>query len=130
MSYEGSKNPILDCVIEYLMLEDADDIMYKKGEAKTEARLQKEFAKQRAEAQKRLERNQRFTVIELLDAATLTEEQIKKVFEVTSDFIQDVKNDLLAAPKKITRLKKTMKAEQIAEKLNLPINWIEKQLNN
>ena len=96
----------MENTIAYFGLKDEDDYMYKKGEAKTEARLQKEFAKQRAEAQKRLERNQRFTVIELLDADTLTEEQIKKVFEVTTDFIQDVKNDLLAAPKKITRLKK------------------------
>ena len=123
-NFEQLINKIMENTIAYFGLKDEDDYMYKKGaEAQRKESLRKEIA-----AMQRLERSQRFTVIELLDAATLTEEQIKKVFEVTSDFIQVIKNDLLAAPKKISRLKKTLTAEQIAEKLNLPINWVEKQL--
>ena len=125
----------MENVIAHFGLKDEDDYMYKRGEAKTEARFQKILADQKAEArrkeveaQKRLEQTQRFTVIELLDAATLTEDQIQKVFEVTAEFIQDIKNDLVVAPKKIARLKKTLTAEQIARQLQLPINWVEKQL--
>ena len=88
-----------------------------------------EAQREREEALKRLELNQRFTVIQMLDIGTLTEDQIIKVFDVTAAFIEIVKKDLAAAPKKIARLKKTLSAEKIAQQLNLPINWVEKQMS-
>ncbi len=145
-NFESLINHIMENTIAYFGLKDEDDYMYKRGEAKTEARLQKvidaqklelqresqrlreEAQRQREEVQKRLEQTQRFTVVELLDASLLTEAQIIKVFEVTQEFIHTVKKDLATAPKKITRLKKTLSAEQIARSLNLPIIWVEKQL--
>ena len=136
-NFESLINHIMENTIAYFGLKDEDDYMYKRGEAKTEARLQKvieaqkvESQRLRDEAQKRLEQTQRFTVVELLDASLLTEAQIIKVFEVTQEFMHTVKKDLAAAPKKIARLKKTLSAEQIAHALNLPIIWVEKQMLN
>ena len=78
--------------------------------------------------QKRLEQNQRFTLIGLLDITTLTEVQIITACNVSADMIQAVKKDLAAAPKKIARLKGKLSAEQIAQQLNLPIHWVEKHI--
>ena len=102
--------------------------MYNRGEAKAETRLQKELATQREITQKHLEQNQRFTVIGLLDITSLTEMQIITAVNVSAEMVQLIKKDLAAAPKKIARLKGKMSAEQIAEQLNLPINWVEKHI--
>ena len=125
----------MENTVAYFGLKDEDDFMYKKGEAKAEIRLQEQLAAQRAEAQrerdevqKRLELNQRFTVIQMLDIGTLTDDQIIKVSDATAAFIVKVKKDLAAAPSRIARLKKTASAEKIAQQLNLPINWVEKQM--
>lgn len=91
--------------------------MYKKGEAKAKENFQK-----------RVDQNQRFTVIGLLDATALTDAQIITICNVPTELMHAVKKDLAAAPAKITRLRKTLSAQQIAEKLNLPINWVEKHL--
>ena len=106
-------NQIMENTIAYFGLKDEDDYMYKRAEAK---------------AQKRLEQNQRFTVVGLLDIATLTEVQIITACNISTDMIQTVKKDLAAAPKKIARLKSKMSAEQIAQQLNLPIHWVEKHI--
>jgi hypothetical protein len=110
-------NKIAEKIIAYLGLKDEDDYMYQKGKAKAETRLQKE-----------LEQKQRFSVIRLFDSTTLSENQIINVLEVSPAFIQAIKKDLIAAPKKIARLKKTLTAEQIAQELNLPVNWVEKHI--
>ena len=110
-SFEPLINKIMENTIAYFGLKDEDDYMYKKGEAKAETRLQKQ-----------LEQNQRFTVIGLLDTIHLTDEQIITICSVTAEFIKAIKKDLIAAPKKIARLKKTLTTEQIAQELNLPLN--------
>lgn len=106
-------NHIMENTVAYFGLKDEDDFMYKKAEAK---------------AQTRFEQNQRFTMVGLLDATNLTDVQIINVFGVSAALLQTVKKDLAAAPSKIARLKKTLSTEQIAQKLNLPINWVEKQM--
>jgi hypothetical protein len=98
-------------------LKDEDDYMYKRGEAKAKAIQQQRF-----------DQNQRFTVIRLIDTATLTEEQIVKAVDVPQTFVQSIQMDLAAAPKKIARMKKTKSAAKIAEELNLPVNWVEKYM--
>jgi hypothetical protein len=113
-----AKEPhIMENTIAYFGLKDEDDYMYKRGEKKAEDRLTK-----------RLEQNQRFTVIGLLDIGNLTEIQIITVCAISSEMIHQVKKDLAAAPKKIARLKEKLLVEQIAEQLNLPINWVEKHV--
>jgi hypothetical protein len=132
-------NHIMENTIAYFGLKDEDDYMYKRGEAKTEARLQARFqtelAKQREEAQRlrleaqaRLVSQQRFSIINLLDVAVLSDVQIMKVLDVSEAMVHHVKKDLAAAPKKIARLKEKLSAEQIAQQLSLPINWVEKHL--
>jgi superfamily II DNA helicase RecQ len=121
-------NHIMENTIAYFGLKDEDDYMYKRGAAKVETRLQKEMAAQQAAAQKRLEQNQRFTVIGLLDITTLSEVQMITSFGVSAEMIHGVKKDLAAAPKKIARLKEKMSVEQIAQQLNLPLNWVEKHI--
>jgi predicted DNA-binding protein (UPF0251 family) len=108
----------MENTIAYFGLKDEDDYMYKKGEAKTEARLEVKIAAARAEAEKKT----RFTVIRLLDTNTLTEEQIMKACDVSQTFVQSIQMDLAAAPKKIARMKKTKSVAKIAEELNLPVN--------
>lgn len=110
----------MDNTIAYFGLKDEDDYMYKKAEAKAETRL----AAQQAEAERRL----RFTVIRLIETTSLTEDQIIKACDVLPEFVQNIKMDLAAATKKIARLKKTMSAEKIAQRLDLPMNWVEKQM--
>jgi hypothetical protein len=108
-------NHIMENTIAYFGLKDEDDFMYKRGEKKAEARLTK-----------RLEQNQRFTVIGLLGIENLTEIQMITGFGLTAEMIHQVKRDLAAAPKKIARLKEKLSVEQIAEQLNLPVNWVQK----
>jgi hypothetical protein len=110
-------NHIMENTIAYFGLKDEDDYMYKRGEAKAKTSFQKS-----------LEQNQRFTVIGLLDITNLTEIQIITSFGVSAEMIHGVKKDLAAAPKKIARLKEKMSAEQIAQQLNLPLNWVEKHI--
>jgi hypothetical protein len=117
-------NHIMENTIAYFGLKDEDDYMYKRAEAKGEKLLQLE----REKARKRLEQNQRFTVIGLLDIGNLTEIQIITVCAISSEMIHQVKKDLAAAPKKIARLKEKLSVEQIADQLNLPINWVEKHV--
>ena len=107
----------MESTIAYFGLKDEDDYMYKKGETRGEA-------KERAKA----EQKERFMVIKLLDAKLLTEAQIINNCEVTAEFLQTVKKDLMAAPRRIARLRQTMSALQIAQQLRLPIDWVEKQL--
>ena len=107
----------MESTIAYFGLKDEDDYMYKKGAARAQA-----------EADKRQEQKQRFMVVRLLEAKTLTEKEIMDEYEVTSDFIQQVKKDLLAAPRRIARLRRTMSALQIAQQLRLPLHWVEKKL--
>jgi hypothetical protein len=125
----------MENTIAYFGLKDEDDYMYKRGEAKTEARLQKELAKQREEtqrlrleAQARIELDKRFTIINLLDVVVLSDLQIMKVLDVSEAMVHHVKKDLAAAPKKIARLKEKLSAKQIAQQLSLPVNWVEKHL--
>jgi hypothetical protein len=125
----------MENTIAYFGLKDEYDYMYKRGEAKTEARLQKELAKQREEAQRlrletqaRIELDKRFSIINLLDVVVLSDLQIMKVLDVSEAMVHHVKNDLAAAPKKIARLKEKFSAEQIAQQLSLPVNWVEKHL--
>ena len=106
-------NHIMENTIAYFGLKDEDDYMYKKAEAK---------------AQTRLEQNQRFTVAGLLDATNLTDAEIIVICGISAEFFQSVKKDMAAAPSKIARLKKTWAAEKIAQHLNLPITWVEKQM--
>ncbi len=73
--------------------------------------------------------NQRFTVIGLLDATKLRDAQIITIFCISAELLKSVKKDLKAAPLKIARLKTTLSAEKIAQQLNLPVNWVEKQLS-
>ena len=91
--------------------------MYKKGEAQGQKLLQLER-----------ERSQRFTAVGLLDATNLTDADIIRIFGISTTLLRSVKKDLAAAPSKIARLKKTLSAEKIAQQLNLPINWVEKQM--
>jgi hypothetical protein len=135
-------NHIMENTIAYFGLKDEDDYMYKRGEAKTEARFQTELAKQREEmqhvrmeaqrlqmeAQARIELNKRLSIINLLDVAVLSDLQIMKALDVSEAMVHHVKKDLAAAPKKIARLKEKFSAEQIAQQLSLPINWVEKHL--
>ena len=107
-------NHIMENTVAYFGLKDEDDFMYKKAEAK---------------GQTRLEQNQRFTVVGLLSTTNLSDAEIMSVFGVSAALLQTVKKDLKAAPSKIARLKQTMSAEKIAQQLNLPINWVEKQLS-
>jgi hypothetical protein len=110
-------NHIMENTIAYFGLKDEDDFMYKRGVAKAKTSFQKS-----------LEQNQRFTVIGLLDITNLTEVQMITSFGVSAEMIRTVKKDLTAAPKKIARLKEKMSAEQIAQQLNLPLNWVEKHI--
>jgi hypothetical protein len=82
-------NQIMDNTIAYFGLKDEDDYMYKKAEAKAAITLQK-----------RLEQNQRFTVIGLLDITSLTDVQIITACNVSAERVQ----------------------------LDLPINWVEKHI--
>ncbi len=120
-NFEPLINSIMENTIAYFGLKDEDDYMYKKAEAKNEARL----AAQRAEAEKKM----RFAVIRLLDTKTMTEEQIMDVLDVSKEFVQTIQIDLAAATKKIARLKTTKAADKIAEKLNVPTTWVEKQVS-
>jgi hypothetical protein len=110
----------MENTIAYFGLKDEDDYMYKKGVAAQQAEVQRE--------RKRFEQNQRFTVIGLLDTTNLTEAQIIVICNVSSELIKSVKKDMATAIPKIDRLKKAYTSEQIALKLNLPVNWVEKHL--
>jgi hypothetical protein len=114
----------MENTIAYFGLKDEDDYMYKKGVAAQKTKDQLALEK----AQKQLEQKQRFSVIRLFDTTNLSEGQIISVLDVSPAFIQAIKKDLIAAPKKIARLKKTWATEQIAQELNLPLNWVEKQI--
>ncbi len=116
-NFEPLIKTIMDNTIGYFGLKDEDDYMYQRGEAKAESRLLK-----------LLEQKERFTVIGMLDIAHLTDAQIITITTVTIEMLQQIKKDLAAAPKKIARLKEKFSSAQIAEQLNLPINWVEKQL--
>jgi hypothetical protein len=116
-NFEPLMNKIMENTIAYFGLKDEDDYMYKKAVAAQQATIQQER-----------ERTQRFTVIGVIDTYNSTDAQIINTFGYTPEFIQSVKKDMAGAPKKIERLKKTKSAAQIAETLNLPINWVEKQL--
>jgi hypothetical protein len=108
---------IMDNTIAYFGLKDEDDYMYQRGAAKTETFMQK-----------LLQQKERFTVIGMLDIAHLTDAQIMTITGISTEILHQIKKDLAAAPKKIDRLKSKLSAQQIAEQLNLPINWVEKQL--
>jgi hypothetical protein len=110
-NFEPIINKIMENTIAYFGLKDEDDYMYKKAEA-----IQ----------QKRFDQKQRFSVIRLLDTKTMTEEQIMKVLDVSKEFVQSIQIDLAAASKKMERLKTTKTADKVAEKLNLPTDWVEK----
>lgn len=112
-NFEPLMNKIMENTIAYFGLKDEDDYMYKKA-----------VAAQQVER----ERTQRFTVIGVIDTYNSTDAQIINTFGYTPEFIGSVKKDMAAAPKKIDRLKKTKSAAQIAETLNLPVNWVEKQM--
>lgn len=116
-NFEPLIKKIMDNTIGYFGLKDEDDYMYQRGEAKAETRLLK-----------LLEQNKRFTVIGMLDIAHLTDTQIITITGVSTETLHQIKKDLAAAPKKIDRLKSKLFAAQIAEQLNLPIKWVEKQL--
>ena len=117
-NFEPLINSIMENTIAYFGLKDEDDYMYKRGEAKAKAIQQKHF-----------EQNQRFTVIRLVDTATLTEAQIAKACDVPQTFVQSILMDLAAAPKKIARMKKAKSAERMAQELNLPVSWVEKYMS-
>lgn len=117
LTYNSELNIILQVIIDHLELKDEDDFMYKKGEAQGQKLLQLER-----------ERSQHFTAGGLLDATNLTAADIIRIFGIPAILLQSVKKDLAAAPSKIARLKKTLSAEKIAQQLNLPINWVEKQI--
>ena len=116
-NFEPLIDKIMEETIAYFGLKDEDDYMYKKAEAKAAIRLRYER-----------EQTQRFTVIGLLDTTNLTEAQIISVFGIPSEVISLAKKDLAAAPKKIARLKQKLSVKQIAEQLNLPLNWVEKHI--
>ena len=116
-NFEQLIKNIMESISAYLNLKDEDDFMYKKGEARA-----------KATAQQRFEQAQRFSVIRMLDKLHLTDNQIIESLDITYEFVQNVKKDLAAAPKRIVRLRHTLSPEQIAEKLNLPIQWVEKKL--
>ena len=61
-------------------------------------------------------------------AKIFAEEKIAKIFFTTLLVVQNIKKDLASASKRIVRLRQTLSAEQMAEKLNLPIDWVEKKL--
>jgi hypothetical protein len=124
-NFEPLINSIMENTIAYFGLKDEDDYMYKRGEAKTEARLAKKIADQQAEADRHL----RFTIIRLIDTTPLTEDQIVKACDVPQTFIQSIQMDLAAAPKKIARMKKSKSVDKIAEELNLPVSWVEKYMS-
>ena len=126
---------IMEKTIAYFGLKDEDDYMYQRGAAKTATHYQEELAAEReaarlkeVEAQKRFDQNRRFTVIGMLDIAHLTDAQIITITGVSTEILHQIKKDLAAAPKKIDRMKSKLSAAQIAEQLNLPMNWVEKQL--
>ena len=134
-NFEPLINHIMATVIAHFGLKDEDDILYKRGAAAERANSEIEAQKREIEAQKReieaqrhLEQQQRFIVIRLLDAGILTEAEMIQEYEVTAAFIETVKKDIMAAPKKIDRLKKTFNTQQIAQQLRLPIKWVEKYL--
>jgi hypothetical protein len=112
-NFEPLIEKIMDNTIGYFGLKDEDDFMYKRGEAKV---------------QKLLQQKERFTVIGMLDIAHLTDTQIITITGVSTEILHQIKKDLAAAPKKIAHLKSKLSAAQIAEQLNLPMNWVEKQL--
>jgi predicted transposase YdaD len=120
---ESASAIMLRLVIEHLGLKEEDDYMYQRGAAKAEARFQQEMT-----AQKRLNQQGCFTAIALLDIAHLTDTQIMTITGVSTEILHQIKKDLAAAPKKNDRLKSKLSAAQIAEQLNLPVNWVEKQL--
>ena len=111
-------NHIMENTVAYFGLKDEDDFMYKKG-----------AAAQKSLAQHQIEQNQRFTVVGLLDATNLPDAQIITIFGISAELLKSVKKDLAAAPSKIARLKETLSAEKIAQRLNLPLNWVEKQVS-
>lgn len=119
-SFEPLINTIMENTIAYFGLKDEDDYMYKKGVAAQQALI--------LQKQHEVEKTQRFTVVGVIDTYNSTDAQIISTFGYTPEFIQSVKKDMAAAPKKIERLKKTKSAAQIAETLNLPVNWVEKQM--
>lgn len=108
----------MENTVAYFGLKDEDDFMYKKG-----------VAAEKSLAQREREQNQRFTVVGLLDATKLPDAQIITICGISTELFKSVKKDLAAAPSKIARLKKTLSAEKIAQQLNLPVNWVEKQLS-
>jgi predicted DNA-binding protein (UPF0251 family) len=124
-NFEPLINSIMENTIAYFGLKDEDDYMYKRGEAKAKASLEMKIAAQSAEAEKKT----RFAVIRLLDTKTMTEEQIMDVLDVSKEFVQTIQIDLAAAIKKIARLKTTKGTDKIAEKLNVPTAWVEKQVS-
>ena len=127
-NFEPLINHIMATVIAHFGLKDEDDILYKRGAAAERANSEIEAQKREIEAQRHLEQQQRFIVIRLLDAGILTEAEMIQEYEVTAAFIETVKKDIMAAPKKIDRLKKTFNTQQIAQQLRLPIKWVEKYL--
>lgn len=110
----------MENTIAYFGLKDEDDYMYKKGVAATQTQIE--------QTQQQFEQKQRFAVIKFLDMGILSDSQIANGLELSFDFVQSVKKDLSAAAKKMERLKAKKSAIQIAQLLNLPINWVEKQL--
>jgi 5-bromo-4-chloroindolyl phosphate hydrolysis protein len=64
------------------------------------------------ETQQRSKQLVRLTAVQLLDAGVLTEFQVMKDYDMTYSFVQSVKKDLVEAPKKIARLKKTYRQKK------------------
>jgi hypothetical protein len=124
-NFEPLINKVMENTIAYFGLKDEDDYMYKRGEAKTEARLEIKIAAERAQAEKKT----RFSVIRSLDTKAMTEEQIMNVLDVSKEFVQSIQMDLAAASKRIARMKKPKSADKIAEELNLPVSWVEKYMS-
>lgn len=116
-NFEPLIKTIMEKTIAYFGLKDEDDYMYQKAETI-----------QKAIAQREREQYQRFTVIGFLDIPNLTEAQIITTMGISAEIMQIIKKDLAAAPKKIDRLKSKLSAQQIAEQLNLPLNWVEKHI--
>jgi hypothetical protein len=116
-NFEPLIKKIMDNIVGYFGLKDEDDYMYQRG-----------AAKEREVAQKDLNQNRRFTAIVLLDLAQLTDAQIITAANISTEILHQIKKDLAVAPKKIDRLKDKLSAEQIAEQLNLPVNWVETYL--
>ena len=127
-NFEPLIKTIMEKTIAYFGLKDEDDYMYQRGATKTATRYQEELAAVQEAARVKERLKERFTVIGMLDIALMTDAQIITITGISSEILHQIKKDLAAAPKKIDRLKSKLSAQQIAEQLNLPLNWVEKHI--